>query len=221
MDSNGNIYFPAPVYEQSKMVSVDYNGNFRWEYFFEHQDEEIWVPLICDADGTVYFGSTWGYYYYALSSDGELLWKLPLYGYMVDNSGAIDSDGTLYIGTHLGSLVTGQEKTLTAIRDTVTSVENDDAEVLSFILEQNYPNPFNPTTTIRYSIPESGEVAIIVYDVLGRKVKTLVDEFKQNGNYEVTFNADDLSSGVYIYHITATNKGRILFTDSKQMILLR
>jgi PQQ-like domain len=94
MDSNGNIYFPAPVYQQSKMVSVDYNGHFRWEYFFEHQDEEIWVPLICDADGTVYFGSTWGYYYYAISSVGELLWKLPLDGYQVDNSGAIGSDGT-------------------------------------------------------------------------------------------------------------------------------
>ena len=178
MDSNGNIYFPAPVYEQSKMVSVDYDGNFRWEYLFEQQDEEIWVPLICDADGTVYFGSTWGYYYYALSSEGELLWKLPLDGYQVDNSGAIDSDGTLYIGTHLGSLTTGQVKTLIAIRDTVASVETEDDEVFSYKLEQNYPNPFNSTTHIRYSIPESGNVTIKVFDLLGNEVTTLLNRYQ-------------------------------------------
>ena len=223
MDSNGNIYFThwESLYSFTGITSIDYDGNFRWTYIFDDPNEGITTPLICDADGTIYCGSTWGYYYYAISSEGELIWEFPLDGYMVDNSGAIGSDGTLYIGTHLGSTVTGQEKTLIAIRDTVTSVEDDDTEVLSYILEQNYPNPFNPSTTIRYSIPISGEVTIIVYDVLGRKVKTLVDGFKQNGNYEVIFYANDLSSGVYIYRITASNNGRILFTDSKQMILLR
>ena len=107
MDKNGNIYFPGPVQYSTRIFSVDYYGTLRWVYIFEQEDEVITVPLICDADGTVYCGSTFGYYYYAISSEGELLWKLPLNGYQVDNSGAIGSDGTLYIGTHLASLATG------------------------------------------------------------------------------------------------------------------
>ena len=182
----------------------------------ERQDENIWVPLICDADGTVYFGSTWGYYYYAISSEGELLWKLPLDGYQVDNSGAIDSDGTLYIGTHLGSLTTGQEKTLIAIRDTVTSVENDDSEFLSYILEQNFPNPFNSTTHIRYTIPASGNVTIKVFDLLGNEVSAILDRNQTRGEYDVIFQADNLSSGIYFYRLISGS-----YTASKKLILMK
>jgi hypothetical protein len=126
----------------------------------------------------------------------------------------------------VGSNVSAASSTLT-VNVAGAQIEKNGSNALTgstpeiFELVQNYPNPFNPTTTIGYSIPESGEVKIGVYDVLGRKIKTLIDEYKQNGSYEVTFNAKDLSSGVYIYRITASNNGRILFSDSKQMILLR
>ena len=90
-----------------------------------------------------------------------------------------------------------------------------------FVLEQNYPNPFNPSTTIKYSIPlignrESEVVSLIVYDVLGREVATLVNEKQSAGNYEVQFNASKLTSGVYVYKLQCGN-----FMDSKKMILLR
>ncbi|MCH7965384.1 MAG: T9SS type A sorting domain-containing protein [Bacteroidetes bacterium] len=150
-----------------------------------------------------------------------MLWKLDLEGYEYDTSPAIGSDGTLYIGTHIDGLFQNHIRNLIAIRDTGATIVENDNIIDEYNLSQNYPNPFNPVTTIRYSIPESGEVTITVYDILGRIVGTLVGDFKQNGNYEVTFNANDLSSGVYIYRITATNNGRILFTDSKHMILLR
>jgi len=72
-----------------------------------------------------------------------------------------------------------------------------------FYLGQNYPNPFNPFTNIKYSIPADGNVTLKVYDVLGNEVGTLVDEFKQAGTFDVTFNGSNLSSGVYYYRLTA------------------
>ena len=218
MDRNGNLYFHCWINtnQQSKITSVDYEGNFRWEYSFEEPGEEISVPLICDADGTVYCGSTWGYYYYAISSKGELLWKLPLNGYQVDNSGAIGSDGTLYIGTHLGSLITGQEKTLIAVRDTVTSVGNEISNIFDFQLEQNYPNPFNSLTHIRYTIPQSSYTLLKVFDMLGNEVATLVNVFQNLGEYDVLFEANDLSSGIYFYTLTSGN-----FMATKKLILLK
>jgi hypothetical protein len=72
----------------------------------------------------------------------------------------------------------------------------------SFTLLQNYPNPFNPSTVIGYALPESGDVLLEVYDMLGRRIAALVNEYKEAGRYTITFNAGTLSSGVYIYRIT-------------------
>jgi len=215
IDQNGNLFFIAPIQGSTKLISVDYNRNFRWEYNFE-QGEFISVPLICDRDGTIYCGSTFGYYYYAISNQGELIWKVPLDGNEIDNSGAISSDGTLYIGTHLGSLVTGQEKTLIAIRDTVTSIEEYNSQITEYILEQNYPNPFNSTTNIRYSIPQSGRVALTIYDLMGSKIAKLLDRYQEAGSYDVIFQPKDLASGIYFYTLTSGN-----FTATKKLILLR
>jgi len=86
----------------------------------------------------------------------------------------------------------------------------------SFELSQNYPNPFNPSTVIRYSVPVDSKVKIDVYSVTGQLVTTLFDGFKSAGNYEVTMKADNLSSGVYIYRMTAGST-----VLSKKMQLLK
>jgi len=83
-----------------------------------------------------------------------------------------------------------------------------------FSLEQNYPNPFNPSTVIGYQLPLTGNVTLKVYDVLGSKVATLVDEYREAGRYEVVFDASNLASGIYIYELQA---GSII--QSKKMVL--
>jgi 5-hydroxyisourate hydrolase-like protein (transthyretin family) len=84
-------------------------------------------------------------------------------------------------------------------------------------LEQNYPNPFNPTTQISFSLPEAGDVRLEVYNMLGQKVTTLVDEFMNAGRHTVTWTASsDAASGVYLYHITAGD-----FAETKKMVLMK
>ena len=86
----------------------------------------------------------------------------------------------------------------------------------NYFLYQNYPNPFNPSTVIGYRIPEKSFVNLTVYDVLGNEISILVNETKEPGSYEVNFDASGLSSGIYIYKITAGS-----FQENKKMILLR
>jgi len=85
-----------------------------------------------------------------------------------------------------------------------------------FALYQNYPNPFNPATIIKYDLPNISDVSLIIYDILGRKVKELVNAKQQAGRYEIQFNASSLSSGVYIYQLVADK-----YISSKKMILLK
>lgn len=85
-----------------------------------------------------------------------------------------------------------------------------------FSLSQNYPNPFNPTTSIEYQVASIEKVSIKVYDVLGREIKTLVNDVKLPGNYSVTFDASNLSSGIYFYQI---NAGK--FNQTRKMILMK
>ncbi|MGE5498328.1 MAG: T9SS type A sorting domain-containing protein, partial [Syntrophothermus sp.] len=86
----------------------------------------------------------------------------------------------------------------------------------SYTLEQNYPNPFNPSTKISFSIPEGRWVKLTVYDIIGREITTLVNEYKPMGSYTVEFNAGHLTSGVYVYTIQAGE-----FSYSKKLLLLR
>ncbi len=86
----------------------------------------------------------------------------------------------------------------------------------SFALEQNYPNPFNPSTVIKYAVPQDGMVTLSIYNVLGQKVSTLVNQVQKAGRYDVTFDAGGLSTGIYFYKIESGN-----FSSVKKMMLIK
>ncbi|MBK8944156.1 MAG: lamin tail domain-containing protein [Ignavibacteriae bacterium] len=118
----------------------------------------------------------------------------------------------------------------------ITDIDDEKKLSTTFSLSQNYPNPFNPTTTIEYSIPQSvmlnsfqhlnnseipnqvrdDNVKLIVYDILGREVATLVNQKQKPGNYKIDFDANQLSSGIYLYQLKSGT-----FIQTKKMIVLK
>ncbi len=86
----------------------------------------------------------------------------------------------------------------------------------TYRLSQNYPNPFNPSTTISFGLPKAGLTKLVIYDVLGKEVKTLVDEQRNAGTYEVNFDASSMASGVYFYSLTSGD-----FTETMKMLLVK
>jgi hypothetical protein len=94
--------------------------------------------------------------------------------------------------------------------------ENNHSQPTIFALEQNYPNPFNPNTAIKYQIPKAGLATLKVYDILGKQVATLINENKNAGYYEVSFDASQMASGIYIYQLKVND-----FVSNKKMILLK
>ena len=106
----------------------------------------------------------------------------------------------------------------------IISVRDEDGRVpKEYVLSQNYPNPFNPQTEINYSLPVTGEVRLTVYNLLGQRVVTIVNEIQQAGNYRASWNGHDefgksVSSGIYLYNLNVSN-GK--FSETKKMLLLK
>ncbi len=101
--------------------------------------------------------------------------------------------------------------------DNPTTIEpNEGAQPENFTLEQNYPNPFNPTTQIRFSLPQSTQATLTVYDITGKSVVELISGFYNSGSYDVVFDGSNLPSGLYYYVLKAGT-----FRNAKTMILLK
>jgi hypothetical protein len=126
------------------------------------------------------------------------------------------NSGTAYVQIQVGTFANPID------RDTLnfvaivepTAVENEGEQPNEYFLAQNYPNPFNPSTNIKFGLREAGFVSLKIYDVLGNEVAALVNEYKTAGNYEISFNSTQLSSGTYIYRLVTNN-----FTETRKMIL--
>lgn len=140
-------------------------------------------------------GGDWEYYGRSVAIENDLI---------VIGANAAKING---INTGATYVYTEQEP-LTAVKDKII--------IDDYKLYQNFPNPFNPSTTIKYQIPKNGFVTLKVYDILGKEVKNLVNEYKTNGRYEVMFNAADLVSGVYFYQIKVND-----YTANKKLMLVK
>ena len=123
-----------------------------------------------------------------------------------------------YCAQHGGPGGSGMSGIVTV--ENATDVNDNSISVYKFELEQNYPNPFNPNTTISYQLPVSNKVTLIVYNIVGDEVATLVNEEKSAGSYRVNFDASSysggLSSGIYFYKLQAGP-----YAETKEMILLK
>ncbi|MCX6164847.1 MAG: T9SS type A sorting domain-containing protein, partial [Ignavibacteriae bacterium] len=118
---------------------------------------------------------------------------------------------------HIKSVNKDIQKLNTVKNETVKKVTNVIPE--TYNLSQNYPNPFNPVTKINYELPKDGRVKLVIYDILGREIKSLVNELKQAGRYTVEFNGNNYASGVYFYRIQV--EGGKTYTAVKKMLMIK
>lgn len=128
---------------------------------------------------------------------------------IVANSFTID-DSNIYVGTNFGGVYKRK------ISEIITHIKS--VLPTTYKLEQNYPNPFNPETTIEYQLPTPGLVTLTVYDLLGREVATLVNEFKNAGSYNYQFSILNyqLASGVYFYRLQSGS-----YSETKKLVLVK
>jgi hypothetical protein len=134
----------------------------------------------------------------------------------LDSIWDVDSLSIVVFVQSVSSKIVYQSSTISYDELVITNIENENLSPSEFKLSQNYPNPFNPSTTISWQSPVGSWQTLKVYDLLGREVATLVDEYKHAGRYEINFDASSLTSGIYFYKLQAEN-----YLETKKMILLK
>ena len=169
-----------------------------------------WVSVQAITDMNNWYGEVWVWSLITTEVENESLYKDPCNPF-----GPFD-----WSPVHNASDVSGTDmffKLYGVESSNLTGIADDELNSPSmFELEQNYPNPFNPSTKISWQSPVSSWQTLKIYDVLGKEVATLVDEYRPSGSYEKEFDASNLPSGTYFYQL---NSG--LFVETKKMVLLR
>ena len=169
---------------------------------------EIWSLVLAD---TSLFVATNGSGVYLTQDDGvSWTWVSEGLTTLYVRSLLVTTNNYLFAGTANG-LVCKRP-----LYEMITSVRKQINSLSKYSLSQNYPNPFNPNTTIRYSLPQSSNVVIKIFDVLGNEIETIVNEEKPVGTYEITYYAENLPSGVYFYQLKAGD-----YIETKKMILMK
>ena len=164
----------------------------------------LWIKIICTIVGDS------GQIYY--TTDFRENW---VQQYTGTN---ISFKGVYFVNELIGWVVGDNGTILHTTNGGVSFVEEEQINAIptEYNLSQNYPNPFNPSTKIKYSIPQSANVVIKVFDVLGNEIETLISGEKPAGTYELTWNAANLPSGVYFYQLRAGD-----YIAVKKMLLLK
>ena len=210
------------INEHYSPVTANFNStNILQAYIFGDGSENKFRFTVKDNSNTVEV-SPW----YTINWIG---WKLINWDMTADGTGSWIGDGVLdnpltFDGFQLkhlpGSKNSGElyfddfrvvNKILVDVKDEIRS-----GMPFSYTLEQNFPNPFNPTTQINFGIPQPGFVKLEVYNLLGQKISTLINEEMNSGYHSINFDAKDFSSGIYIYTLSVNN-----FKSSRKMILLK
>ena len=219
--NNQWINYQLNIYEYDEELNIISNLAKRWQ-------EDNWLNFgsgkfeydvnnnLVLENWEIAYNNTWENWFRIFYEYGENNNLIHLFGEEWVNGQWVPENEPLRVTNPDGILIGFIAEEIFLYYSQPTSVESEKNIVEEYLLSQNYPNPFNPSTTIKYQIPNAGNVTLKVFDILGREVTTLVDEFKNEGRYEVTFNASKLASGVYIYKIQSGD-----FVNSKKMILIK
>ena len=196
------------------------DGGINWEFFAAPDFEEINDLFFISPDSGAALGTNG---IVRFTTDGGVTWfednsvTAFLNGETIKRIVPFGRNHGFVIGENGFDIFVAKDSTYLDSLTVVTNVEYEPEIVQDFQLLQNYPNPFNPSTIIEYSLPQYGFVTLIVYDMLGREIATLVNEEKPIGSYEVEFDAIGLTSGIYYYQIKIGNE----FAETKKMVLLK
>lgn len=214
-DAN-TVYFVRSGFGAGKVFRSTDLGN-SWTNISGNLPDVPCSDLFIDPVNTAYMyvGNDFGVYY---TTNSGITWSrlgngmpyVPVLDFSYFNNG---TKRLLRAATH------GRSAFEINLNDILTSISVKEILItkpVQFSLEQNYPNPFNPATTIKFSVPTKSFVILKVFDVLGKEVQTLVEEEKSEGNYEVTFDAAKLTSGVYFYTLQTDN-----FLATKKLVVLK
>ncbi len=211
VDSGSNVYAAVIDYEDNEMGGIWKFDQKAWSHIARFQNTDI-TALAIDrrtSAGTLYAGTSDSGIF--ISQDGGESWSEFNNGLEIMNITRLVISSSepimLYAGTRFGGGWT---------LDITTHVEFVEKKPLAFYLRQNYPNPFNPSTKIQFSVPERVNVNLIVYNMLGQKVAQLAEGEVEGGTHEITFDASQLPSGVYIYRLQAGE-----FVESKKLIYIK
>jgi hypothetical protein len=151
-------------------------------------------------------------YAYIMSSDIPADGALNAYTYLIDQN----PPNWFYVTAQGGGTILYHMIAYVGFGDAEPQIEVVELTPSYFKLEQNYPNPFNPSTKIQYTLEKAGMTKLTVYDMLGRELTTIVNEKKDAGTHEVTFNATNYASGIYYYKLQSDN-----IVQTKKMMLLK
>ena len=204
VDSNDKIY--AGTYGGG--VYTSNNAGNSWAQINNGLANNYIYSIAVNPNDDV-FASAWGSGVYQLHTSKGTNWAvLGMDGINVTSLITNAKDGSLYAATQDGKIY--------KYIDSPLSVGNNNNGVATFELSQNYPNPFNPTTNIKFSVAKQGSYRLVVYNLLGEEVATLMNGTLQKGTHEVMFDASRLASGIYVYSLQGEGMNM-----TKKMVLLK
>ncbi len=212
----------GPTFADAKFF-MSGKGDHDNDGIVEGLQDEVWgmVNKVMTKLGQIP-GSTFSPEYGQYDAAGKFIpFPVPLKAWTLDQLGAYwnaltannDGSGGIHNPKYI---ITALKGAMSVLGIPVGINQDNEAMPTTYALQQNYPNPFNPSTTIKFSVPKAGNVRLVVYDVLGKEVATLVNNFLNAGQYNFQFNASNLASGIYLYRLEAGS-----FTQTNKMLLMK